>query len=196
MILKVSNLDFFLTWENYKKLHKKALFEKDDDSENYAFWLFNSMQQNSEEHKEKIELYIKTLKQISKESKKEFQKKWLNFELSEKEARDNCWNIINDFCYQKNDYYLRDNRTFEESLKSDYLGESYTEYPIGKTFSIILNSEKRTNWWSTPNIHRDMEIVINTDKVLGINGCFENFRILFDKLIITFENRKAIRITT
>ena len=143
MILKVNNLDFFLTWENYKNLHEKALFEKDDNSENYAFWLFNSLQQNSIEHKEKIEVYIKTLKEISTESKQEFQNKWLNFELSEKEARDNCWNIINDFCNQKNDYQIYDNRTFEESVKSDYLGESYTEYPVGKTFSLTLVVKKK-----------------------------------------------------
>ncbi|WP_163406928.1 hypothetical protein [Flavobacterium ajazii] len=194
MIVKLNNTEIFLTWENYKKLHEKALFEKDDDSENYAYWLMKSLRKNSEEYKEKIALYIKALKQISVESKEEFKLKWLHFKLTEKEAKDNCWNILNDFCIENKEFFLLDNRTFEESLVNDYLGESYTEYPIGKKFSIIHVNYKKNYWWSPLKVEKKIEIIIDTNNVLEIRGSFKKFEIITNNCSLGFENKDRIKI--
>lgn len=190
MIFKKENLRIYLNWDNHIKLENIAR-EKMPES---PLWISKSINPNSKEYSEKMDIYYDEILRIKENEPELFKKSWQNIELAREKAQQNTWNLLNDYCKLNGNAQLRDKRSFEHRLKSDYLGDSYGHFPMGKTFSLILTIPEETNWYGKRVRSKfDIDIVVDTEKVTKINGINDmQFSIYTLKQKLEFGNKITI----
>lgn len=83
-------------------------------------------------------------------SKYENQKKlddWVNFEIIEKEAQENLWELLYDYCLYYGHSYLSNTRDESSKITDDMIGISSFSYPMGKVFSLNHLMKPRKWYW-------------------------------------------------
>ncbi|CAD0002307.1 hypothetical protein [Flavobacterium salmonis] len=166
----IEGLNIFITWDQYKILLNDNVREKldnlqpiDPDNVKKVF-----------KEKNKILFDAIETRYRNKENALEFLNSWMKFDIEGKEAKENAWNLLNDYCREKDYTYLKDNRSFDEQLRADCLGNSYTYYPLSKKFSLIYHIPERKNWFGKIiQFSSEIEILIDTDKITRIEGEFK-----------------------
>lgn len=164
----------FLTWNRYKKIKRIALKDKSPE------WRIDSMIAGNSEVEEADKLISSALSQEYFANPDLFQTEWSEFNLEGKEAQDNAWELLYDYCRFSGNGYLSDLRDFHMELIGDYMGDAYIN-PMGRVYS--LNFRVRPcNWWFKL-LHAlnwpIVRIVVDSCKVKSIKGSLKDFEINF-----------------
>lgn len=143
-------------------------------------WIISSKVSGTKEVSEKIGLMYGVLNEKFRNSPETFNTEWGSFTLKDKEAFENVWELLYDYCNIYGYSFLSDSREFSEILEADYKGESGT-YPMGRCFT--LNHLVKPNRWWWRFLHnmtgRIIQVQINTSKVRRIMGNLQEFEIHF-----------------
>lgn len=173
----INDQPVFLTWEREKALKGKALAEKS------AQFRIGAIIAKTAENKEAKKLMRSYLEELYIKNPKDFYSVWAYFSMCEKDARENVWELLNDYCLYYGNAYLSDIRTVPEKLMYEHEGDPYL-YPMGEAF--ILNHIVPTHKWWLRYINkmadRIIKIKIEIDNISHIEGDLSNF-IIYTKHI-------------
>lgn len=139
--------------------------------------------------KESIEadnLMFKLVKNKFADDQSKFATDWYYFELHGKDAQEEAWDLLYDFCHYHGYSYLSDIRDISTKVIADYNGELYS-YPMGSIFS-LNHFVKPYKWWWYFTRHmkgRNIRVTIDTSKIKRISGSLTEFIIIFDNYRIT-----------
>jgi len=171
----INKQPIFLSTTRYRELEKLVTKDKD------IMWIGISCMAGSKETKEKSELMFNALNKIFLDNPDYFNSYWVDFDLKDKEASENTWDLIYDYCHFYGNASLSDDRDFSEKLKADYERESIN-YPMGRVFTLNLFLKSRNCWWtfSPKRRERIIQVIINTDKVNHLKGNLKEFIVYAD----------------
>ena len=169
MIFTKNDISVFLSWDIQNRLEEIARTEMEND----PIWIVNSINHSSKEYSEKMDIYYSKIRDFRDKYPERFEKEMVKLNLIGKKAQENCWRLLNEYCKRNSLAYLVDNRPFENQLQSDYQGDSYGYYPLGRKFSLVYKIPELKNWYGK-KIQNDTEIkiMIDTKKVTKITGEF------------------------
>lgn len=169
----------FMTNKKYKKIRQEALKDKDA-----SFRIGSRIQYSYYKNKEKEEaekLMYNTLKNKYDENQEIFFSDWVSFDLIGKDAQENIWDLLYDYCNYYGHSYLSDPRSEISKIVDEFVGDSLL-YPMGKVF--LLNHLVKPHKWYWKYIfkmrNRHIKILISVDKVSRITGNLTQFKIALD----------------
>jgi len=107
--------------------------------------------------------------------------KFYSFELSDKQACKNVFDLLHDYCHYNKIGGLEDIRNLQGKLKDDYLGESFP-YPLGKVFKINFMVKK--GYLKSAEV----SLLINSLQIKKLKGNLDNFVLINKNSSINFSN--------
>lgn len=185
----VNKQPVFLSYARHKDL--EHIISKDKNS----LWEISSKITGHKENKEKQKLMFNTLNKKYLDNPDKFKSEWIEFDLKGKEASENVWDLLYNYCHFYGHAFLSDSRDFSEKLIADYEGELYS-YPMGKVFA-INHFIKFVKWWwkFTHKVNRKTtRVIIDSMKVNCLKGNLKEFEVYFDNYkLLCDKNRKILR---
>jgi len=171
----IENIPIFLPHKKYNELREEVSKDKS------PMWRTSSMIQGHAEAEEKNNLMYLLLIKRYIEDKDKFLHEWFSFDLIGEEASLNVWDLLYDFSSYYGYSYLKDFRDFSDKLEADYSGELFL-YPMGKEFSFNHFVKPQKWWWKYryKMKGRSVELIIDTQKVIRIDGNLKDFTIHFN----------------
>lgn len=172
----------FLSWERQRRLGAQVWEEPED--------YIGSMIAGTKESAENEKKFVSHLEQLYVNNPDLFLQEWVNFDFQDKEAAENAWDLIYDYCcYYDSGASLIDVReTVERTMASfDFEGESLV-YPMGKIFAIDFVIPQRTIWrqFFKQSKRQHMRIIINSSLIKRVTGSLKEFSIFLPGLEIYF----------
>lgn len=169
----------FMTVKKHEKVRKEALKDKDA-----GFRIGSMIVSSYSKNKQKEEaegLMYNVLKSKYDENEESFFSEWVNFELFDKEAQENIWDLLYDYSNYYGHSYLSDTRNGIDKILDDIIENSYS-YPMGQVFLLNHLVQPRKWYWKYTSKIRDrnIKILINSGKVVKIIGKLTQFKIIFD----------------
>lgn len=181
--IEIENYPIVLTTDREKFLVHKLF---DDPLKRAATKLADTPER--EEYIEKIKEY---LEEEFKKNKKKFLKEWFNFNLTEREARVNLYDILVDYSYYYNHSYLEDFRSEQQKILQHRLGDSLN-FPLGNYFYFCIK-EKRNFFdklFKTNSV--ESRILLNSSNVFKIKGNLKSFSLYMDGMVLLLADKISI----
>lgn len=186
MILNWSNKSIFITHNQYNKLRSLV-------GSNFNKKIDSIFEWSKKSNKEKNKLLVKAIGKLNLTSA-EFLEQFVNINLKGVEAKENTYALISNFIKDSElNFRLEEGNTkftFDKLMYKN-CDEEYGDYfPKGKCFYLthfsplhVSNLQKLINYFKGGNSKQFdiVKLIINTEKILKIEGCFGYvFRIYFD----------------
>nr|WP_312577693.1 hypothetical protein [Sedimentibacter sp.] len=174
----INNIPVYLTHEKYIEISKKACKDKDWE------FMVSATMQGTEEGKEKRKLIFDELWNLYRNDKEKFISDWSEFELTDKEAEENIYSLLDAYCAYHGYAYLSESRCDMQQIIDSYTFDY--KYPIGKIFSLNHNVKPEHWWWKYSNKMkgRVIRIVIDTRKVKKVIGNLKYFQLYTENFIL------------
>lgn len=130
----------------------------------------------TKEGAEADELIYQALKAKYAEDPDQFHEDWVHFDLVGRDASDNVWDLLYDYCHYYGCGYLSDLRDFSQQLMDQYFSDPL-RYPMGKVFSFNHFVPPRKWWWKyvRRTTGRMLRLVIVTEHVRRLTGELTDF---------------------
>lgn len=140
---------------------------------------------NTKENKELKKETYKILERQYKDDPQSFVSDYVHFELLDKDAINNVWDLLYDYCHYLGYAFLTDIRSFTSKLKNDYEGDSYT-FPMGKIFALDHFVKSYCWWWRfmSKKKGRTVRLIISADYVTRIVGTLDNFLLYTNNFVV------------
>jgi len=185
----IDNKPVFLSWARNRELF--SIVSKDKD----PIWRIWSRIVGHKENEEKNELIFDELNKKYLDNPDDFNPNWVEFDLKDKEASENVWDLLYDYCtlywyaFLSGSYEL----DLSEKLEADYNLELY-RYPMGKVFNLNHFVKPKKWWWKyTYKMKwRVIQVTINTDTVTHIKWNLKEFTIYMWNFKIIFGEKLSI----
>jgi hypothetical protein len=168
----VNNQPVFLYTSRYKAIQEKALKDKS------AAQKVSGIIAGTKESKEVQEYIYNYLRKQYDEDPVNFHTNWVAFNITGKEAAQEVWDILSDYCKYYGYAYLSDLRDFMKEQTDDHNGDSY-KYPMGQVFALNHFVQPARWWWRyTQKMNgRTLSLVIVAKTVQRLVGDLANFTI-------------------
>lgn len=178
----------FLSDERYRAVHQEVGRDKD------ASWRIGSMISGNPAVAEKVALMQKWLEAKHDANPASFREEWVKFDLRGKEASENAWDLLYDWCSLRGYSYLSDTRSEVEQLVSGWSANSF-QYPMGRSFSLNHRVFEQRSWWrvfSRPS-YRTVAVHIDIDEVTQLIGTLDRFVVLGSRIALICDHDLQIR---
>ncbi len=105
--------------------------------------------------------------------------KYYSFELSDKQASKNVFDLLHDYCHYNKIGGLEDIRNLQGKLEDDYMDDSFT-HPLGKVFKI--NFAVKKGYLKSAEV----SLLINSLQIKKLKGNLDNFVLINKNSLINF----------
>jgi len=156
-----------------KRIREETLSEKD------ALFGISSRISGTAESFEAGELGFAYLEKVCQADPKGFHKEYVCFDLQGEDARDDAWDLLNDYSTLTQISRIKDIRDFASQVVATYSGDSYL-YPMGRVFVIEFPINLPAPWWKRfwkcPD-HK-VSIMIDINRVQKLVGSLSEFTMM------------------
>lgn len=167
---KIDRHMVFLSHDRWSKINGLALGHKDPS------FRIDSMIAGRPQVREADKLRFRQLTKICRDDPETFVREWVEFDLRGREAQENAWDLLYDYCVLSQIGYLTNMRSKMDSIIADFAGDSYT-HPMGRVFGMRVIG--RQTWASLLQIkpRPTITIEIDTDHIVSAAGTLDDFRL-------------------
>jgi len=130
------------------------------------------------EAREAEELRVQYLNKLCQEDPTTFFQEWVEFDLRGREAQENAWDLLHDYCSFSRVGCLVDIRSEVCGIFSDYVGDSYA-YPMGRVFALRVQASHSVTSMLRFNPRPSVTLEIDTSQIVSASGMLEEFRLEF-----------------
>jgi hypothetical protein len=124
------------------------------------------------------ELRFQYLTHACKRDPQAFCREWVEFDLRDREAQDNAWDLLYDYCALYRIGYLMDMRSKLQVVIEDIVGDSYT-YPMGRIFGLRILGGYTLASLLQRKSRPMVTLIIDTSQVVSASGTLDNFQLQF-----------------
>jgi hypothetical protein len=169
---KIKRNKVFLSHDRWLKLNSLAMAHKD------PHFRVTSMFAGEKAAREADELRFQQLAKFYQEDPDTFHREWVEFNLKGREAQDNAWDLLYDYCSLSRIGYLEDMRSEVQAFVADYVGDSYT-YPMGRVFALRVFAGHTVASFLHLRSRPTLTLEIQTSQIVSAIGTLEDFRLQF-----------------
>jgi len=162
----------FLSHDRWLALNSAAMAHKDPE------FRVSSMIAGQPAAREADGLRFHYLTQACKRDAQAFCREWVEFDLRDREAQDNAWDILYDYCALYGIGFLVDMRSEIQAIVSDYAGDSYT-YPMGRFFGLRVLGAHTLASLLHLRPRPMLTLTIDTSQIVSASGTLEEFQLRF-----------------
>ena len=164
----------FLSHDRWLKINSLAMAHKDPQ------FRVSSIIAGQPAAREADELRFQQLTKLCREDPDTFFREWVEFDLRGREAQENAWDLLYDYCALSRIGYLADMRSEVHAVLADYAGDSYT-YPMGRVFALRVSASHTlaSLLHLRPRPRPKLTLEIQTSQIERAFGTLEDFRIQF-----------------
>ena len=163
----IENYKVYLSHKRGYKLDDLALAHKD-----------RKFRSSGRHTNEASELRFQYLSNLCRQNPEAFFSEWVEFNLRGREAQDNAWDLLYDYCHVSGIGYLADLRTKDDALMANFFGDTFT-YPMGRVFALKLLGKHTIASRLGIKPRTTVTLKINTFDIVAAYGTIEDFRLQF-----------------
>ena len=169
---KIERHKVFLSHDRWLKINSLAMAHKAPE------FRVSSMIAGQPAAREADELRFRQLTKLCRDDPYAFVREWVEFDLRGREAQENAWDLLYDYCVLSRIGYLTDMRSEMHAIIADYAGDSYT-YPMGRVFALrVLGGQSLASLLHL-RPRPTLTLEIDTGQIISAAGTLEDFRLQF-----------------
>jgi hypothetical protein len=169
---KIEGYKVFLSHDRWLKINSLAMAHKDPP------FRVSSMIAGQPAAREADKLRFQQLTKLCREDSDKFFREWVEFDLRGREAQENAWDLLYDYCVLSRVGYLTDARSAVHAILADYADDSYT-YPMGRVFALRVLAGHTVASLLHLRPRPTLTLEIDTSQIVSAVGTLDDFRIQF-----------------